>query len=71
VTDLDKVVGILTEAAIDNYLAQEFESAIRTKGDTSLAGSIVTGVVVMYCEEFGHRNEIKSVTAKFHLQGVS
>jgi hypothetical protein len=59
VTDQDKVIGILTEGAIDNYLFQEFESAIHTKGDDGLAGSIVTGLVVIYCEDFDHRNELK------------
>lgn len=59
VTDQDKVIGILTEDTIDNYLAQEFESSIRTKGDSDLAGSIVTGLVVIYCEEFDHRNELR------------
>jgi predicted transcriptional regulator len=60
VTDQDQVVGILSEDAIDDYLAQEYESVIRTKGDTVLAGSIVTGRVIIYCDEFGHRNEIKN-----------
>lgn len=59
VTDQDKVVGILTEGSIDDYLSQEFESAIHTRGDDGLAGSIVTGLVVIYCEDFGHRNELK------------
>jgi hypothetical protein len=59
VTDQGKVVGILTEDAIDSYLSQEFESAIHTRGDEGLAGSIVTGLVVIYCEDFSHRNELK------------
>jgi predicted transcriptional regulator len=60
VTNQDQVVGILREDAIDDYLAQEYENVIRTKGDTVLAGSIVTGRVVKYCDEFGHRNELKN-----------
>jgi len=59
VTDQDKVIGLLTLDKIDNYLAQEFENSIRTKGDSGLAGSIVTGLVVIYCEDFNHRNELR------------
>ena len=58
VTDQGQVIGILTENAIDNYLAQEFENAIRTKGDSGSASLFLTGLVVVYCEEFGHRNEL-------------
>ena len=54
------VIGILTAGAIDNYLAHEYESPVRTMGDIGLGGSPTTGLVVIYCEEFGHRNELKS-----------
>jgi predicted transcriptional regulator len=59
VMDQGQVVGILSEKTIDGYLAQEYESLIRTKGDTGLDGSIVTPRVIKYCDEFGHRNELK------------
>ena len=54
------VIAILTAGAIDNYLAHEYESPVRTMGDIGLGGSPTTGLVVIYCEEFGHRNELKS-----------
>lgn len=57
VVEQDRVIGILTIKAIDNYLAQEYESVVRTMSTDVLAGSILTDLVVILCDEFGHRNE--------------
>ncbi len=57
VVDQDKVIGILTKRAIDNYLAHEYESPVRVMGNYGLSGSITTDLVVILCDEFGHRNE--------------
>jgi hypothetical protein len=54
----DQVVGALTEGAIDHYLPYR-EKALTTRGaDVGLAGSIATGKVILYCDEFRHRNEL-------------
>jgi len=62
----EQPVGILTDETITRYLEDEFETVGEIKGfpsDTSLAGTI-TGTItdnplVMYCDEFQHRNELK------------
>jgi hypothetical protein len=61
VTDGDKVVGALTIGSIDDHLpgldlAQS--NVMRAIPDITLAGSIATSTVVLYCEKFRHRNEL-------------
>jgi hypothetical protein len=58
----EKVAGILTGETITRYLQVEFEPAGEIKGfrsDTMLPGSITDKPLVMYCDEFNHRNERK------------
>jgi CBS domain-containing protein len=62
VLDRDQLAGVLTEAAITQYLRYEFTETGGLRGEgslnTRLAGSIVNKPIIMYCEEFNHRNEL-------------
>jgi CBS domain-containing protein len=53
-----QVVGALTEESIDEYLPRHEERALTRGADVGLAGGILTGKVVLYCEEYRHRNEL-------------
>lgn len=54
-----EVVGMLTEEAIDDDLSRlSLPFKIRGMPDSTLGGMILTGSVVMYCDQFGHRNEL-------------
>lgn len=58
----EQPVGILTGETITRYLEHEFETAGEIKGfpsDATLAGTITDKPLVMYCDEFQHRNELK------------
>lgn len=57
----EQIVGILTHETIRSYLQNEYEPAGEIKGfpsDALLPGSITNKPVIMYCEEFNHRNEL-------------
>lgn len=57
----EQVIGILTDESIMLYLRDEFEPAGELKGfptDTTLPGNITDKSLIMYCEEFNHRNEL-------------
>lgn len=57
----EQVIGILTDEAITRYLRDEFEPAGEIKGfptDTTLPGNITDKPLIMYCDEFNHRNEL-------------
>lgn len=58
----EQPVGILTDEAITRYLEDEFETVGEIKGfpsDASLGGTITDKPLVMYCDQFRHRNELK------------
>jgi hypothetical protein len=58
----EQVAGVLTDETITRYLQDEFEPAGEIKGspsDAMLAGSITDKPLVIYCDEFNHRNELK------------
>jgi hypothetical protein len=59
VIERDAVVGTLALETIDVHLPQ-IGSTYTTRGmpDAELAGTILTANVVLYCEAFGHRNEL-------------
>lgn len=62
VLDEDRLVGVLTQATITQYLRDEFIPAGEMKGlpsDTRLPGGIVDKPIIIYCEQFNHRNELK------------
>jgi len=52
----NQMVGALTGAAINDFLP--LGKLTRTRGDFVLDGSIITGKLVLYCDEFHHRNEL-------------
>jgi hypothetical protein len=57
----EQVIGILTDETITRYLRDEFEPAGEIKGfptDTTLPGNITDKPLIMYCDEFNHRNEL-------------
>jgi hypothetical protein len=61
VFDQDQLAGILTKETITKYLQDESKLISNLRGtpmDTRLAGSIVNNPIIMYCEEFSHRNEL-------------
>lgn len=54
-----RVVGALPGESIDKDLLWIEEKSLTTRGsDVGLAGRILTGKVVLYCDEFHHRNEL-------------
>lgn len=58
----EQIAAILTAETITRYLQDEFEPAAEVKGiaaDTVLAGSITDKPLIIYCDEFNHRNELK------------
>lgn len=58
----ERVAGILTNETITRYLQDEFEPVGEIKGfpaDAMLAGSITDKPLIMYCDGFNHRNELK------------
>lgn len=59
--DEGQLAGVLPEATITEYLRDEFELVGELRGtpsDTRLAGRIVNNPIIMYCDEFNHRNEL-------------
>lgn len=62
VVDENQPVGILTIETITYYLHDEFKPVSEIKGfpsDTSLPGTINDKPLIMYCDEFQHRNELE------------
>lgn len=58
----EQVIGILTDETITAYVQNEFEPVGEIKGfppDATLPGSITDKPLVIYCDEFKHRNELK------------
>lgn len=61
VLDEGRLVGVLSEATIAEYLRDEFELVGELRGissDARLAGDIVNNPIIIYCNEFNHRNEL-------------
>lgn len=61
VFDEGRLAGVLSEATITQYLRDEFELVGELRGipaDARLAGRIVNNPIIMYCNEFNHRNEL-------------
>jgi hypothetical protein len=61
VIDEEKVVGILPASSVDDalpFITLGDVTRSTTMPDSGLAGAILTGKVVLYCEAFGHRNEL-------------
>ena len=61
VLDEGQLVGVLTHATITDYLREEFELLGELKGfpsDIRLPGTIEEKPIVIYCDEFNHRNEL-------------
>jgi hypothetical protein len=57
----EQVAGVLTDETITRYLQDEFEPVAEIKGfpaDTRLGGNITDKPLIMYCDEFNHRNEL-------------
>lgn len=55
------LVGVLTYDAITNYLRDEFEllgELMSLPSDARLPGSIGEHPIIMYCDEYNHRNEL-------------
>ena len=62
VYEMEHIAGILTDETIERYLQGEFEQSSEIKGlpfDTGLPGDITDNPLIMYCEEFNHRNQLK------------
>ena len=57
VLDDGQPIGVVTALAIQTYLASE-QGLSRTRGFTTLPGSIQTPRIVMYCKLCQHRNEL-------------
>ena len=58
----EQVIGILTDETITAYVQNEFEPVGEIKGfpsDATLPGRITDKQLVIYCDEFKHRNELK------------
>jgi hypothetical protein len=56
-----QVVGILTVETITRYLQDKFEPTAEVKGisfGVMLAGSITDKRLIMYCDEYNHRNDL-------------